>query len=74
MKYKTLSFAHDLLDKEARDRYLLYMQARDQYDAESEGQHRAKELKRLAHIRDDAYTYYAEAARILDDFEDHDWQ
>lgn len=74
MKYNTIAFAHALLEKEAGNRHLQYMQARDQYDAEAEGQHRTKELKRLAHLRDDAYTYYAEAARILEDFEDHEWQ
>lgn len=71
MKCKTLLFAYNLMKKEAENRHLLYMQARDQYEEENEGGHRTKELKRLAHIRDDAFNYYAEAAHILEDFESY---
>lgn len=73
MKYNTLSFIHSLLEKEAIDRHLLYAQACDQYDQENEDQHRTKELKRLAHARDDAWSYYAEANHALEDFEDQEW-
>lgn len=74
MTYKTLSFIHSLLEKETQDRYLKYQQARDQYDEEKEGQHRTNELKRLVHLRDDAWDYYAEASHHLEDFEDQDFR
>lgn len=74
MTYKTLSFIHALLEKEAQDRYLKYQQARDQYEEEKEGQHRTKELNRLVHLRDDAWDYYTEARHHLEDFEDQDFR
>lgn len=73
MTYKTLSFIHSLLEKEAADRNLRYKQTCDQYDEEYEGEHRTKELKQLAHAKEDAWNYYIEAHRPLEDFEDQEW-
>lgn len=74
MTYKSLSLIHSLLEQEARRRHELYKEASAHYDQENEGPHRTKELKRLSHLKDDAYTYYGEAAHALDDFEDQDFR
>lgn len=74
MTYKSLSFIHSLLEQEAKKRYSLYKEAAARYDQEKEGQHRTNELKRLVHLRDEAFTYYGEAAHALDDFEDQDFR
>ena len=73
MTYKTLSFIHSLLEKESADRYLRYQQTRDQYDEEHEGKHRTEELEQLASAKEDAWNYYIEARRPLEDFEDQEW-
>lgn len=74
MTYKTLSFIHSVLEQEAQRRHSLYKEAAAHYDQENEGPHRTKELKRLVHLMDEAYAYYSEATRAMDDFEDQDFR
>lgn len=74
MTYKSLSFIHSLLEQEAQRRHELYKEAAAHFNGEDEGPHRTKELKRLAHLREEAYAYFAEATNALDDFEDQDFR
>lgn len=74
MTYNSLSFIHSLLEQEAQRRNELYKEAAARYNEEDDGPHRTKELKRLAHLREEAYTYFAEATHALDDFEDQDFR